>query len=140
MKFNPNNGGAEVMAMPGNYYTLPQNMQIVIPAGKVMGGIEVQLTDAFFADPASIKNTFVIPMKIVSVTNADSILRGATTKTSPDPRLAGDWGVFRKIMCLYAVKYVNPYHGAYLRRGVDEVKGVTVNSCRYYCNIPQCIC
>ena len=38
-------------------------MKIIIPAGKVMGGIEVQLTDAFFADPRSIKNTFVIPLK-----------------------------------------------------------------------------
>jgi hypothetical protein len=88
-----------------------------------MGGIEVQLTDAFFADPRSIKNTFVIPLKIISVTNADSVLRGTSTKTSPDPRQAGDWGVTPKDFTLYAVKYVNPYHGAYLRRGIDLVTG-----------------
>ena len=93
-----------------------------------MGGIEVQLTDAFFADPRAIKNTFVIPLKILSVVNADSVLRGSTTKTSPDPRLAGDWGVSPKDFVLYAVKYVNPFHGVYLRRGVDEVKGSAGNT------------
>jgi hypothetical protein len=47
-------------------------------------------------------------------------------KTSPDPRLAGDWGVSPKDFVLYAVKYVNPYHGAYLRRGVDAVKVMVI--------------
>ncbi|MDB5246913.1 MAG: hypothetical protein JWQ40_1307 [Segetibacter sp.] len=122
LKFGSANG-QEVVAMPANYYTLPQDMTIRIPPGKVMGGLEVQLTDAFFADPRSIKNTFVIPLKINSVTNADSVLRGTSAKTSPDPRVSGDWGVAPKDYVLYAVKYVNPYHGVYLRRGVDEVKG-----------------
>jgi hypothetical protein len=128
LKFDPNSGGADVVAMPSNYYTLPQNMNIVIPSGKVMGGLEVQLTDAFFADPGAIKNTFVIPLKITSVVNADSILRGTSTKTSPDPRLVGDWGVSPKDFVLYAIKYVNPYHGVYLRRGVDLVTGNSGNT------------
>ncbi len=127
LKFNSATGD-DVIAMPANYYTLPQDMKITIPAGKVMGGIEVQLTDAFFADPRAIKNSYVIPMKILSVTNADSVLRGTSTKTSPDPRQAGDWGVAPKDFVLYAVKYVNPYHGAYLRRGIDEVKGKNGNT------------
>ena len=127
LKFGSANG-SDVVAMPSNYYTLPQDMKIVIPAGKVMGGLEVQLTDAFFADPRAIKNTFVIPLKILSVVNADSVLRGSTTKTSPDPRLAGDWGIAPKDFVLYAVKYVNPFHGVYLRRGVDEVKGSAGNT------------
>jgi hypothetical protein len=115
--------GSDVIAMPSNYYTLPQDMKIVIPSGKVIGGIEVQLTDAFFADPRSIKNTFVIPMRIMSVVNADSVLRGSTTKSTPDPRLSTDWAVLPKDYVLYAVKYINPFHGVYLRRGVAEVKG-----------------
>ena len=127
LKFGSANG-SDVVAMPSNYYVLPQDMKIVIPAGKVMGGLEVQLTDAFFADPRAIKNTFVIPLKILSVVNADSVLRGSTTKTSPDPRLAGDWGIAPKDFVLYAVKYVNPFHGVYLRRGVDEVKGSAGNT------------
>ena len=128
LKFDPNNGGGDVVAMPGNYYTLPQNLKITIPSGKIMGGLEVQLTDAFFADPLTIKNTYVIPLKITSVINADSILRGTSSKTSPDPRQAGDWGVSPKDFVLYAVKYVNPYHGAYLRRGTDLVTGNSGNT------------
>lgn len=128
LKFDPNNGGADVVAMPSNYYILPQDLKITIPSGKLMGGLEVQLTDAFFADPRAIKNTFVIPLRITSVINADSVLRGSSTKTSPDPRQAGDWGVSPKDFVLYAIKYVNPYHGAYLRRGIDQVTGNNGNT------------
>lgn len=127
LKFGSSTGD-DVVAMPANYYTLPSDMKIIIPSGKVMGGLEVQLTDAFFADPRAIKNTFVIPLKIISVVNADSILRGKSTKTSPDPRQLGDWGVAPKDFVLYAVKYVNPYHGAYLRRGIDLVNGNSGNT------------
>ncbi|OLY94449.1 protein of unknown function [Cnuella takakiae] len=128
LKFDPNNGGGDVVAMPSNYYVLPQNMKITIPAGKVMGGLEVQLTDAFFADPRSVRNTFVIPVRITKVANADSILRGTSAKTGADPRKAGDWNVAPKDYVLYAVKYINPYHSAYLRRGVAVVKGNNGNT------------
>lgn len=128
VKFDPNNGGGDVVTMPANYYTLPQDMKITIPAGKIMGGLEVQLTDAFFADPRAAKNTYVIPLKINSVTGADSILRGSSSKATPDPRQAGDWGIAPKDYVLYAVKYVNPFHGVYLRRGVDVVKGNNSNT------------
>ena len=127
LKFNAANGD-NVIAMPDNYYNLPKDMKIVIPEGKVMGGMEVQLTDAFFADPRSVKNTFVIPIKMNAVTNADSILRGASSFSNPDRRKAADWSVAPKDFTLYAVKYINPYHGAYLRRGVDEVKGNSGNT------------
>jgi len=123
VKFNSANGD-DVIAMPDNYYTLPsKGMEISIASGTMMGGLEIQLTDAFFADPRAIKNTFVIPLKINSVTNADSVLRGASTLASPDRRKAADWSTIPKDYVLFAVKYVNPYHGTYLRRGVDEVKG-----------------
>lgn len=127
LKFNSTTGDV-VTAMPANYYTLPQKGNITIPSGQAMGGIEVQLTDAFFADPGAIKNTYVIPMKIVSVANADSVLRGSSTKTSPDPRQPADWAVAPKDYILYAVKYVNPFHGVYLRRGIDAVKGNNGNT------------
>ena len=77
--------------MPSSYYSLPANMQIVIPSGELMGGIEVQLTDAFFSDSLSIKNTYVIPLVITSVTNADSVLRGNTEIDTADRRI--DWRV-----------------------------------------------
>jgi hypothetical protein len=120
--------GDTLMAMPSNYYTLPKEMKIVIPEGKVMGGLEIQLTDAFFQDPRSVKNTFVIPLKITSVTNADSILSGKSDLASPDRRKPADWVLTPKDFVLFAVKYVNPYHGVYLRRGKDEVKGAGGNT------------
>ena len=36
----------DVLAMPTSYYTLSSN-QITIPKGSIMGGVEVQLTDAY---------------------------------------------------------------------------------------------
>lgn len=115
--------GDDVVVMPSNYYSIAKDNQIVIPKGSVMGGIEVQLTDAFFQDPRAIKNTFVIPLKINSVSGADSILRGKSDLASPDRRKAADWTIVPKDYVLYAIKYVNPYHGSYLRRGIDVVKG-----------------
>ena len=97
-----------VMPMPSSYYTLGAN-KIVIPQGKIIGGVEVQLTDAFFADPLSVKTTYVIPLKMKSVQKADSILSG-------------------KDYTLYAVKYINPWTGNYLRRGKDVVAGKAGNT------------
>ena len=120
--------GDTLMPMPANYYTLPKDMKIVIPEGKMMGGLEIQLTDAFFQDPLSIKNTYVIPLKITSVSNADSILKGKSDLPSPDRRKPADWVLTPKDFVLFAVKYVNPYHGFYLRRGVDDAKGTGGNT------------
>jgi len=124
LKFGPPAAGLDsVRLMPSNYYTLPGTKNIVIPKGKMMGGVEVQLTDAFFQDPLSIRNTYVIPLKILSVQNADSILSGRSFLASPDPRRASDWEAAPKDYVLYAVKYINPYHGFYLRRGAEVVTG-----------------
>jgi len=95
-------GGSPVIAMPAAYYTLPKDMTVRIPSGSVEGGITVQLTDAFFSDARSIRNTFVIPLRMNSVQNADSLLAGKNT-------------------ILYAIKYINPWHGNYLRRGAEKV-------------------
>lgn len=123
-----NSSGDQVIAMPAEYYTLSKDMKIVIPKGKYMGGIEVKLTDAFFADSRSVKNTFVIPLRITSVQNADSILRGKSILSKPDPRIEDDWAIMPKDYILYAVKYINPWHGSYLRRGIDIVKGNVGNT------------
>jgi Family of unknown function (DUF5627)/Domain of unknown function (DUF1735) len=128
VRFN-SGAGDSVIAMPDSYYTLPsKTANITIPSGSIMGGVEIQLTDAFFADPRSIKKTFVIPMRITAVTNADSILKGKSNVATPDPLVATDWSVIPKDYVLYAVKYINPYHGTYLRRGVDVVKGSNGNT------------
>ena len=47
---------------------------------------------------------------------------------SPDRRKPADWVLTPKDFVLFAVKYVNPYHGFYLRRGVDDAKGTGGNT------------
>jgi len=108
LKFNPPSYSGDVLPMPANYYSLASN-SIVIPKGKITGGVEVQLTDAYFADPLSAKVTYVIPVSMTNVTNADSILKA-------------------KNYTLYAVKYINTWTGNYLRRGVDNVEGKNGNT------------
>lgn len=98
----PNNG-PKIEPLPTDYYSLASE-QIVITPDNIMGGVQVQLTDAFFADLSSIQNTYAIPLKMNSVQNADSIL---STKN----------------FVLYALKFVNPWHGNYLRRGTDVMTG-----------------
>jgi hypothetical protein len=121
--------GNDVVAMPDNYYTLQgKDPKIIIPPGKLLGGLEVQLTDAFFQDPRAVNNTFVIPLRIIGVVNADSILSGKSDYANPDRRKASDWITPPKDYILYAIRYINPYHGTYLRRGVDHAKGAGGNT------------
>jgi hypothetical protein len=93
--------GGKIELMPSNYYSLASN-QITIAKGNLLGGVQVQFNDAFFADPLAIKNTYAIPLRMTNVQKADSILAD-------------------KDFILYAVKFVNPWHGYYLRRGVDQM-------------------
>lgn len=114
--------GDKAVMMPSSYYSFPKDTRIDIPSGTLEGGLQVQLTDAFFADPRSIKNSFVIPLRMNRVTDADSILSGKSTLDNPDPRLVTDWSIPPKNYVLYAVKYVNPWHGNYLRRGTEKLQ------------------
>ena len=127
-------GGDQIKALPSNYYTLSSSNQIVIPAGKMNGGIEVQLTDAFFADPLAIKNTYVVPIKIKSSADVDSVLSGSSSLTNPDPRIASQWNVTPKNFTMFAVKYINEYHGNYFHYGSNQVKdasGAVVETTTY---------
>ncbi len=111
-----------IRLMPQNYYTLSSSSQLTIPAGKVNGSIEVQLTDAFFDDPLAIKLGYVIPLRLVGSNDVDTILQGKASVANPDPRVAGDWATVPKNFTMFAVKYINPYHGTYFRRGSNVVK------------------
>ena len=111
-----------IRVLPSNYYQLSNPGKIVIPAGKENGGVEVQLTDAFFNDPQAIRNTYVLPLRLTGVTDLDSLLQGSTTTADADRRIAGQWTVAPKDFTLFAVKFVNPYHGSYLHYGSCEVK------------------
>lgn len=117
------NGGDDVLPMPSGYYTLSSNDKIVIPKGEILGRVTVQLTDAFFADPLAVGNTYVIPVVMTDVKNADGILTGTTTVENPNYFKAEDWSVAPKNYMLYAVKYISRYGANYLRRGRDEITG-----------------
>lgn len=127
--------GTQVFPMPSSYYQLASD-QIRIPAGQIMGGVEVQLTEAFFADPNTVKNYYAIPLRMTDVAGADSILMGSTTVANPTITNVNDWSVQPKNYVVYVVKYVNEWHGEYLRRGVDRttidgVSGQTVRHAQY---------
>lgn len=111
--------GAKVRPMPSSYYTLSPSSKITIPSGSVLGGVDVQLTDAFFADPLSLSTTYVIPLRMTHAT--DSILSGKPLVSNPDRFISANWSVLPQDYVLYAVKYVNPWHANYLRRGVDQI-------------------
>ncbi|WP_297098596.1 DUF5627 domain-containing protein [uncultured Draconibacterium sp.] len=113
-------GGSEILPMPSNYYTLEANT-IEIKAGEILGGVVVQFTDAFFNDPQSITNKYVIPLVMTGATNADSILSGKATVANANRMVSADWEIAPKDYVLYAVKYVNKWDANYLRRGVDEI-------------------
>lgn len=125
----------KVEPMPSNYYELAAN-QIVIPKGEIMGGVEVHLTDAFFADPKSTTTNYVIPLEITAVQNIDSVLAGQAVDyvANPDRVVPGDWIIEPKDYILYGVKYVNPWDGILLRRGVDQITvgGTTSTNKRSY--------
>lgn len=110
--------GSPIVAMPTNYYTLSDS-KIVIPAGKMLGGVTVQLTDAFFADPEATTGKYVIPVRMTGVQGADSILSGVPLTDSPRLAVAEDWDVQPKNYVLYAVKYISQYDSWYLRTGTD---------------------
>lgn len=93
--------GSEMELLPQEYYQLESNT-MVIPKGKIQGGVKVKLTDAFFADPLATTRHYVLPVRLTSVEGADSVLES-------------------KNYVLCAVKYVNSWQGIYLRRGVDVV-------------------
>jgi len=104
----PSPYSGSVRPMPANYYTLASN-KIVIPKGSLIGGVDVQLTDAFFADPLSINTTYVIPLTMTSVDQNKTILAD-------------------KKYTLYAVRYINTWQGSYLRRGKDVIVGKAGNT------------
>ena len=127
-------GKNPVKAMPAEYYALSGKQ--LDYAGSHMGGVEVQLTDAFFADPDAIKTTYVIPVKMTNIVKgADQILTG-TPAIEGEPAWrtdASQWKVLPKDYTLYGVKFINQWDGSWLRRGVDTIteNGETTTEVRH---------
>lgn len=120
------NAAQPVLPMPSAYYQLLSN---VIPYnGDPRGYVEVQFTDAFFQDEKAIKNTYVIPLLMKSVKGIDHILTGTPREgLTPSRTNTEDWDILAKDYVLYCVRYMNPWQGKYIRRGVDNITedGVT---------------
>lgn len=114
--------GNDILAMPASYYSLSSD-KITIKKGSVIGGVTVQLTEAFFNDPLALSTNYVIPVVMTNVVNADSILSGTPIVADPKRGFAEDWDVQPKDYIMYAVKYINKYDAVYLRRGTDVLSG-----------------
>ena len=125
------NASTPVQAMPTEYYKLSSNQ---IPYnGDSRGYVEVQFTDAFFNDPKSVENTYVIPLVMTKANGIDKILAGTPRAgTTPSRTNLSYWEVLAKDYVLYCVKYINPWDAKYIRRGVDNVteKGVATTIVR----------
>ncbi|MDR0895940.1 MAG: DUF5627 domain-containing protein [Prevotellaceae bacterium] len=117
------NTGVDIVPMPTNYYSLSSDSRITIPKGKMLGGVTVQLSDAFFADAKALTTNYVIPIVMTNVTGADTILAGKPLVSNPNRVDVNDWDVLPKDYILYAVKYINKYDANYLRRGKDVYSG-----------------
>lgn len=117
----------DILPLPSNYYTLSSD-KITIPKGKIIGGVEVQLTEAFFNDPKALETNYVLPIRMTKVVNADTILSGKSLTTNPNRYIENHWQAVPKNYTLYAIKYINTWHGNYLRRGKDLVVGKNGNT------------
>lgn len=118
-------GGSPVRPMPKSYYTLSNTSQIVIPKGKHNGGVEVQLTDAFFNDPLAITLGYVVPLRLTGSNDVDTILVGNPAVANADPRIPAEWVNAPKNFTMFAVKYINEYHGTYFHYGSSKVKNAS---------------
>ncbi len=118
--------GNQIQPLPEDYYNFVGDAeQLVIPEGELAGGVTVQLTDSFFDDPDAVNTTYVLPLRMTSVSNADTILSGEAKEIVDNPRrgVASDWATQPKDYTFYAVKYINRLDGFYLRRGEDVFTG-----------------
>jgi len=119
-----------ILPMPDNYYKL-LSTELIIPKDMMSGGVTVQLTDAFFADPLAIKNKYVVPLRLMNNFNAvDSLLVGSkyADNPNPDPRFVSQWFIPPKDFTMFVVKYVNEYHGTYFQWGTSKTSGSNVAS------------
>ncbi len=137
--------GAPVKPMPSSYYSLASTTLTYDNsfANSLMGQTEVQLTDAFFADPASITTTYVIPVVITGQSGADRILSGTplVDGTNPSRVDSKKWDTAPMDYALWCVRYVNKWHGTYLvkeaGKEIDKttkrvtVKTTGLNECTY---------
>lgn len=123
--------------LPADQYTIETASPVTIPKGDIKGRILVKLTDAYFNDPKNVSGFYVatgvvcnysIPLKITKVEGLDSILVGKAIVATPKRTVATDWTILPKDYTLFGIKYINKYHGNYLRRGADKLINAAVDT------------
>lgn len=126
----------DLKALPAEYYTMEEISPVIIASGDTKARIKVQLHEAFFNDPLSFgevnTTNYVIPLRITKATNIDSILSGISNVANPDKVNPDHWDVLPKDYTLFGIKYMNKFHGKYLRRGVDMITAPTNTVGRTY--------
>ena len=95
--------GSGMEVLPSTHYTLEDPNVLTIPAGSIMGGTTVKLTDAFFNDPKAATNHYVLPVSLKESLTGDSILEDKSYQ-------------------LLCVKYINQYAGLYCKTGTSVVQ------------------
>lgn len=125
-----------VKALPPQYYTMENISPVVIAVGDTKARIKVQLHDAFFDDPLAFgpvnTTNYVIPLKMTKADNIDSLLVGKAIVDNPDRVIAADWDILPKDYTLFGIKFMNKFHGKYLRRGLDMITAPTSSVGRTY--------
>ena len=115
---------AKVLPLPHDYYNYDEVKNSVINYnGDSRGYLEIQFTDKFFQDAKATSNdtTYVIPVRMTGVSGIDALLSGTPNTANPVRQNAKDWTVLPMDYTLYCVRFMNPWQGKYIRRGVDQV-------------------
>ena len=123
----PDEGGNpkdSVLPLPHDFYNYDELASTVINYnGEPRGYVEVKFTDKFFSSDKTMKTTYVIPLRMMKATGIDRILTGTPLEgTNPVRTNTEEWSVLAKDYVLYCVKYMNPWEGKYIRRGVDKIQ------------------
>lgn len=115
--------GEPVKVMPEHYYHI-QTTNFLFN-GTMNGGTEVELTEDFFKDERSTKETFVIPLVMMGQSGFDRILTG-TLKEGGQPVRTDDsqWEVLPMDYVLYCVKFQNKYSGYWLTNGTSSIDNI----------------
>ncbi len=114
-----------IKLLPSSYYAVSPLNQFIVPKGKFFGGFEVQLAEAFLDDTFAYRVRYVVPVRITD-SSLDTILSGKSPISNPDPRIAGNWNITPKNFALFGIKFINPYHGKYLHRGIAIRKDLSM--------------
>lgn len=132
--------GDAIKALPTTHYQIASNTSTYY--GKFLSGVEVKLTDAFFADPASLSETYVLPIVMSNPKNVDRIITGTPMVEGATPARTNEsqWSVQPLDYTMICLKYVNNWEGYYIVKGtaaeledgtVLHVKTTSLNSCTY---------